>query len=412
LSSSFIPLKMQDPELVNQLKATLPEALFEKLNGSLSIDRDRLRFAEYKVRVLEERLRLVQIEKYGPDSERLSDAQLELLELEAGVSSAEVEAESQREQLQLPLRAARKHPGRQELPADLPRVEQLISCTPQQCVCGKCGKQTVLIGYETSEQLDVEPAKYFVRVTKREKRACKACEEQGVQSAPLPARIIDKGLASDRVVIDTVVSKYADHVPLYRQSVILERETGIEMPRATLDGWVMRVGELLRPITAAMSQELLRGDYIQADETPVNVQMHDSGGKNHQAYLWQYSRPGGAVVFDFRMGREREGPNGSWATSRASSKVTVTGLTIMSVEPESSTPRAGRTPDASSSKRSNSIPEIKLRSRIVAQMDELFYHRWKGSKGQFKPQRSSPFTLGKSQAATGADQDSGPGSSW
>jgi hypothetical protein len=102
---------MQDPELVDQLKERLPEALFEKLNGSLSIDRDRLRFAEYKVRVLEERLRLVRIEKYGPGSEKLSDAQLELLELEPGVSSAEVEAESQREQLQLPLKAARKHVG-------------------------------------------------------------------------------------------------------------------------------------------------------------------------------------------------------------------------------------------------------------------------------------------------------------
>jgi transposase len=73
--------------------------------------------------------------------------------------------------LQLPLKAARKHPVRQELPADLPRVEQLITCTPQQCVCGKCGKQTTVIGYESSEQLDVEPAKYFARVTKHEKRA-------------------------------------------------------------------------------------------------------------------------------------------------------------------------------------------------------------------------------------------------
>ena len=185
----------------------------------MSIDRDRLKFAEYKVRVLEERLRLVRIEKYGPGSEKLSDAQLELLELEPGVSGAEIEAESQRDQLQLPLKAARKHPGRQELPADLPRKEQIIACTPEQCACGNCGKRTTVIGYETSEQLDVEPAKYFVRVTKREKRACKDCEEQGVQSAPLPARIIDKGLASDRVVIDTV-SKYADHVPLYRQSAI------------------------------------------------------------------------------------------------------------------------------------------------------------------------------------------------
>jgi len=308
LSGSLTPIQIPDPELVSQLKEKLPEALFEKLNSSLSVVRERLKFAEYKVRVLEERLRLVRIEKYGPGSEKLSDEQLELLDLEPGVSSAEVQAESQREQLKLPIKAARKHPGRQELPADLPRVEKLISCTPQQCVCGKCGKQTTVIGYETSEQLDVEPAKYFVRVTKREKRACKGCEEQGVQCAPLPARIIDKGLASDRVVIDTVVSKYADHVPLYRQSAILERETGIEMPRATLDGWVMRVGELLRPITAAMGQELLRGDYIQADETPVDVQMHDGRGKNHQAYLWQYSRPGAAVVFDFRMGREREGP--------------------------------------------------------------------------------------------------------
>ena len=74
---------MQDPELVNQLKEKLPEALFEKLSGSLSVDRDRLRFAEYKVRVLEERLRLVRIEKYGPGSEKLSDAQLELLRIGA-----------------------------------------------------------------------------------------------------------------------------------------------------------------------------------------------------------------------------------------------------------------------------------------------------------------------------------------
>jgi transposase len=142
---------MQDPELVNQLKERLPEALFEKLTGSLSIDRDRLRIAEYKVRVLEERLRLTRIEKYGPGSETLSDAQLELLELEPGVSSAEVEAESQRNQLRLPLTAAREHPGRQELPAELPRTEQIIACTPEQCVCGKCGKETIVIGYETSE---------------------------------------------------------------------------------------------------------------------------------------------------------------------------------------------------------------------------------------------------------------------
>jgi transposase len=309
LSVHFSPLKSLEPELVSQLKETLPQSLFEKLNGSLLLDQQRFKFAQYKIRVLEERLRLVRIEKYGPGSEKLSDAQLELLELELGASSMEVAAESERAQLTLPLKATRsQHPGRQELPPDLPRKEQVIACSTEQCVCGHCGKETTVIGYEQSEQLDVEAAKYFVRVIKREKRACKSCEEQGVQCAPLPVRIIEKGLASDRVVIDTVVSKYADHIPLYRQSVILERETGLEISRATLDGWVMRVGELLRPISRAMALELLAGKYIQADETPVGVQSERTRGRNHQAYLWQYSRPGAAVVFDFRMGREREGP--------------------------------------------------------------------------------------------------------
>jgi transposase len=250
------------------------------------------------------------IAKYGPTSEKLNDAQLELLELEPGVSNVEVQAESEREPLPKASSDRRnsKHPGRQQLPADLPRVEKVIPCKPEQGTCRMCGKETAVIGYEESERLDVEPARYFVVVTKREKRACRCCAEGGVTAAPLPARIIDKSLVSDRVVIDVLVAKYSDHVPLYRQSAILERETGIEISRATLDGWVMRVGELLAPMVAVMGRELLAGSYIQADETPVGVQMHDGRGKNQQAWLWQYGRPGGGVVFDFRLGRGREGP--------------------------------------------------------------------------------------------------------
>lgn len=271
----------------------------------------QLQWAEMKIRVLEERLRLQRIKKYGPGSEKLSDAQLELLEREPGVSNVEVQAESERAPLpSAPTNGKKKgkHPGRQELPADLPRVERVIGCTPEQRACAACGAPTAVIGYDSSEQLDVEPAQYFVRVTKREKRACSSCPEGGVAAAPVPARIIEKSLVSDRVVIDTVVAKYSDHLPLYRQSAILERETGLTISRATLDGWVMRVGELLLPLREAMRRELLRSGYIQADETPVDVQMHDGRGQNHQAYLWQYSTPGGGAVFDFRLGRAREGP--------------------------------------------------------------------------------------------------------
>jgi transposase len=270
----------------------------------------KLVWAELKIQVLEERLRLERIRKYGPSSEKLNDAQLQLLDLEPGVSNAEVQAESEREPLPSPAKqqARRKHPGRQELPARLPRVERVIACTPEQCTCKLCGQAKAVIGYDVSEQLDVEPAQYLVVVTKREKRACKRCEEGGVVAAPAPERIIEKSLVSDRVVIDAVVAKYSDHLPLYRQSVILEREAGVEIGRATLDGWVMRVGELLIPMVEVMRRELLGGSYIQADETPVDVQLRDGRRQNHQAYLWQYGRPGGGVVFDFCMGRGREGP--------------------------------------------------------------------------------------------------------
>ena len=277
--------------------------------------RKQLQWAELRIRVLEEQLRLERIKKYGPKSERLSDAQLELLDGEPGVSAAEVEAEGEREPLALQAPSApatsasksRPHPGRQQLPATLPRVERVIACAPEQCVCRGCGQERAVIGYEESEQLDVEPARYFVLVTKREKRACRSCAA-GLNAAPLPARIIEKSLVSDRVVIDTLVSKYSDHLPLYRQSAILERESGIAISRATMDGWVMRVGELLVPVAAAIRLELLSGGYIQADETPVPVQMHDGRGKNHQAYLWQYGQPRGSTVFDFQLGRGREGP--------------------------------------------------------------------------------------------------------
>ena len=270
----------------------------------------QLHWANLKIQVLEERLRLQRIQKYGPGGEKLSDAQLDLLDLEPGVSHLEVQAESERGPLpeRIKTQRSRRHPGRQELPANLPRVERVIACTPEQCTCKSCGQAMTVIGYDQSEQLDVEPAEYFVLVTKREKRACRKCEEGGVAAAPVPAKIIDKGLVSDRVVIDTVISKYSDHLPLYRQSAMLERETGVEISRATLDGWVMRVGELLIPVAAAMGRELVGGSYIQADETPVDVQMHDGRGQNHQAYLWQYGKPGSSVVFDFRLGRGREGP--------------------------------------------------------------------------------------------------------
>jgi transposase len=259
-----------------------------------------------QIRALEERLRRQRIQVLGPHSETLSDLQLELLaEVEPNATGEEVEAEARREPMpQKPSPERKPHPGRRPLPENLPRVEQVIQCADANCKI--CGAETSIIGYDESEVLDHEPARWFVRVTKREKRACGKCAS--IAMPDLEPRIVEKGLASDAVVIQTVVAKYCDHLPLYRQQAILEREAGVEISRATLDGWVMRVGELLQPVVAAMRQDLLRASYLQADETTVPVQMHDRRGADHQAYLWQYGKPGGETVFEFQLGRGREGP--------------------------------------------------------------------------------------------------------
>lgn len=121
-----------------------------------------------------------------------------MLEEELGVSNQEVEGEAEGEAFPTPdsekKRQRRAHPGRQTLPADLPRVEKIIACTAGY---GKCGAETKVIGYDESEVRSVKPAEYFVEVIQREKRACRQCEEQGVAMTPLPKRIIDKSLVSD-----------------------------------------------------------------------------------------------------------------------------------------------------------------------------------------------------------------------
>ncbi len=270
--------------------------------------------AQLYIEKLKENQRKALLEKYGARGESLSSLQLQLLELEPGVHRGEVEGERNQ-----PAPAAAKpgtksksrpHPGRQELPAHLPRREEIVAAPREQRTCKSCGGDTAVIGYDESTRLAEIPKQYYVRVIKREKRACPCCRHSGVRTAPAPPSIVEKGLLDDSAIIGVLVRKYADHVPLYRQSEILSRDSGVEISVATLDGIVMQVGQMLIPVVEHMRREILGSGYVQADETPVPVQQGPGGGKgkHHQAYLWQYSAPGGEVVFDFRMGRGREGP--------------------------------------------------------------------------------------------------------
>jgi transposase len=311
-SKSSLPVVL-DPvaaAIVAQLKQEMGQAIAAK---------DRIiALSELKIQKLVEELRLERIKTYGKQSEKLSDLQLKLLDLEPSVSSDEVEGEIERGPLpestesdratDKQRRARQNHPGRNELPAHLERVAKIIPCTPDQCTCGKCGDDTKVIGYEETEVLDMKPIEFFVTVLKREKRACSICVEQGVATAPVLVRIAPKSIFSDETIVSFLIGKYADSVPLYRQRAILLRDLGIDVALSTINDSVLRVGELLIPIVGVMARDLLAGIYIQADETHVGVQTPDKKGENHKAYFWQYSAPDKGVVFDFEMTRSKEVP--------------------------------------------------------------------------------------------------------
>ncbi len=296
--------------------------LLVQMRQQLARKDQALQAAEAIIQELREALRLERIKRFGKQSEKLSDLQLELLSDEPGVSSEEVAGEAERGPLPEPpaddaenksptakqQNARRNHPGRNELPAHLPRVEKIVPCASEQCTCGQCGKENKVIGYERTELLSMKPAEYFVTVLMREKRACADCKEQGVATAPAPARIAPKSIFADETIVEFILRKYADSLPLFRQQAILRRDAGIDVALSTINDAVLRVGELLIPIVDGMKRDLLSGGYIQADETYCGVQTPDKEGENHRAWFWQYSAPAKGVIFHFEMTRGREVP--------------------------------------------------------------------------------------------------------
>lgn len=273
---------------------------------------DEIQRLQLVIRIKDEQIRLLHLAKFGLKADKLSQNQLCFLNEEVVVAAAEVEREADLPEKDKPLPRAKaprsNHPGRADLPAHLERREEIIPCCPEDCRCSKCGEERPVIGYEVREELDCVPAQYFVRVIKREKRGSHCLEEQGVAVAPAPLQILPKSKLSDAFIIEALAAKFQQHKPVYRQCAMLLEDHGIDLSRQTLNEGILRAAELLIPVNRAMAAELLAGDYIQADETTVPCQDHLTKGKNHRAYLWEYSVPAGTVVFQFAMGRGRAGP--------------------------------------------------------------------------------------------------------
>ncbi len=266
------------------------------------------------IQLKDEQIRLLNCRLFGPKSEKLSSAQIPLLLAEISVSTGEVNQEAERpeseKQPRLPeARQPRSsHPGREPLPKHLERREEVIPCCPEDCQCAKCGAERPVIGYETREELACEPAKFWIRVIKREKRGSHCEEEQGVATAAAPAQIVPKGKLSNEFIIEVLVRKYQLHLPVYRQCAALSEDHGIDLSRKTLNDGILAAGSLLQAVVRAQRLELLAGGYIQADETTMPCQTGEKTGRNHRAFVWEFSQPGGIVNFEFHMGRGRDGP--------------------------------------------------------------------------------------------------------
>lgn len=262
---------------------------------------------ELVVKVLELTHRLSQLERlvFGSRHERFVPAtpaeQLSLgISLEQTASEAAAVQTIEYTRTQKKTSTEKVHTGRMKLPADLPREQVVIE--PKEDVGG-----LKKIGEEITEELERIPGRLFVRQYVRPKYA--RPQGEGVIMAELPARPIDKCIAGAGLLAQIVIDKYTDHLPTYRQIQRFERE-GIKLPISTLTDWISGTCTLLEPLYDALKKKVLSADYLQVDETPIKVLDKDKKGTTHRGYHWVYHAPQERLVlFDYRQGRGREGPN-------------------------------------------------------------------------------------------------------
>lgn len=233
---------------------------------------------------LREALNLALIKRFGRSSEKLPPPeQLGLFNEAEALADAEPEADSPSESaIEVPAHT-RQRGKRAPLPDYLPRerIEHDLPESDKTCLCGCTLKR---IGEETSEQLDVVPARIRVLQHVRFKYACKVCEES-VKTAPLPAQPIPKSNASPGLLAHIAVAKYQDALPLARQEGILQR-ADIDIPRATTARWMIQLAALIGPLMERLREQLLAYDIVQMDETRIQVLKEDGRDPSSQSYMW------------------------------------------------------------------------------------------------------------------------------
>ena len=284
---------------------------------SLQAERDTARSERDAAQAEIEKLRLLirqlQRGQFGRRSEKLDPDQLQLgledLEQAAAAAEAAQDGMAARDGTPRAPRVRRRNLG--ALPAHLPRIEVLLDVEDKSCPC--CGGTLHVIGESREEMLDIVPAQLRVKVIRRPRYACRACEEAVVQ-APAPERPITGGMATEALLAHVLVAKYADFLPLYRQAGIFARQ-GVELDRSTLCDWVGRACWWLEPLWRLLRRHVMASTRIFADDTTLPV-LDPGRGRTKTGRLWGYAiddRPWGgatppAVVYLYAEDRKGEHP--------------------------------------------------------------------------------------------------------
>jgi transposase len=287
------------PDDIDQLKALLTES-----REALAAAEAELQARARQIEALTLQIAKLKRMRFGRSSEQL-DAQIAQLELELGALQGSGPVSASPSKTVSPRRA----PVRRPLPDHLPREEVRHEPAGD---CPDCGSALEHLGDDVAEVLEHEPARFKVIRHVRPKLACSGC--QTIVQQPAPSRPIERGLAGPGLLAHVLVSKYADHLPLYRQCEIYARD-GVDLERSTLAGWVGGTSRLLTPLIEAIGRYVTSGDKLHADDTPVPV-LDPGRGKTRTGRLWTYvrdDRPAGsadppAVWFCYSADRKAQRP--------------------------------------------------------------------------------------------------------
>lgn len=270
--------------------------------------RERANSLGHKVERLQDQIDYYLRRIYGPKRERFEDpAQLRFFD-DADLAEAKTaSSEEDEETIEVISKRRKSKPkGKKPLPEHLRRERVEWDPDPSDCVCGCCSKEMKRVGELVTEELVVKPPEFLVRQLVQGRFCCEDCMNRTIEK-PLPPRPIEQGRPSPSLLAYIIVSKWVDHMPLYRQEQIYKR-IGYALSRKTMDGWLGILADLLRPIVDAIDQRLLATSFLQVDETTMRYIADEKKGKSQQGYLWAVTRPREEIVYHFTKSRSGKHP--------------------------------------------------------------------------------------------------------